>query len=125
MKGYGWLTFAGIMLMMVGFFNVINGIAAIDGSNQYLADNVLFSDLETWGWFFLIWGAIQVLASFSILGGTSWGPFVGIVTAFFNAIAELAWINTNTAWAVVAIFVDILVIYGLAVYGGRRDDVVA
>ena len=121
MKGYGWLMFAGILLMLVGFFNIINGIAAIDGSNNYVADNVLFSNLEAWGWFFLIWGIIQVLASFSILGGSTWGPIVGIVAAFGNAIAQLAWINVNSSWAIIAILVDIFVIYGLAVYGGGRD----
>jgi hypothetical protein len=119
MKGYGWLAFAGIMLMLVGFFNVINGLVAIDGSSGYLSDEVLFSNLETWGWFFLIWGIIQIVASFSILSGRSFGVFIGIIAAFFNAIAQLAWLNTNTAWAVLAIFVDVLVIYGLAVYGGR------
>jgi hypothetical protein len=120
-KGYGWLSFAGIMLILVGFFNIINGIVAIDGSSQYLVDNVLFSNLEAWGWFFLGWGILQIAAGFSILGGTRWGPIVGIVTAFFNAIAQLAWIDTNTAWAVIAIFVDILVIYGLAMYGGKTE----
>lgn len=120
MKGYGWLAFAGIMLMLVGFFNVINGLVAIDGTSSYLVDEVLFSNLDTWGWFFLIWGIIQVFASFSILSGRSFGAFVGIVAAFFNAIAQLAWLNTNTAWAVLAIFVDVLVIYGLAVYGGSE-----
>jgi hypothetical protein len=121
MRGYGWLMFAGIMLMLVGFFNVINGLAAIDGTSGYLSNTVLFSSLETWGWFFLIWGAIQIVASFSILSGRTFGVVVGLVAAFLNAIAQLAWIQTNTAWAVVAILVDILVIYGLSVYGGRTD----
>jgi hypothetical protein len=123
-RGYGWLFFAGILLMMVGFFNIINGIAAIDGTSGYLANEVLFSNLEAWGWFFLIWGIIQVFASFAILSGRSWGVVVGIVTAFFNAIAQLAWLQTNAIWALIAIFVDVLVIYGLAVYGGREDATV-
>jgi hypothetical protein len=123
-RGYGWLFFAGILLMMVGFFNIINGIAAIDGTSGYLANEVLFSNLEAWGWFFLIWGIIQVFASFAILSGRSWGVVVGIVTAFFNAIAQLAWLQTNAIWALIAIFVDVLVISGLAVYGGREDATV-
>jgi hypothetical protein len=122
MKGFGWLTFAGIMLMIVGFFNVIGGLTAIDGTSSYLVNEVLFSNLETWGWFFLIWGIIQICASFAILTGRTWGAVVGIFTASLNAIAQLAWLNTNTNWALVAILVDILVIYGLAVYGGQRTN---
>jgi hypothetical protein len=108
------------MLMLVGFFNMINGLAAIDGTSSYLTDEVLFSDLETWGWFFLIWGVVQILASFAILTGRTWAAIIGIATAFVNAVAQLAWLNTNTTWAFIAILVDILVIYALAVYGGQR-----
>ncbi len=118
--GYGWLTFAGLLLLLVGIFNVIHGLVAIDGTSSYLINDVLFSNLSTWGWFFLIWGGLQILASFSIFGGTTWGPVVGIMTAFINAVAQLAWINTNVIWTFVAILIDVMVIYGLAVYGGQK-----
>lgn len=118
--GYGWLTFAGTLLLLVGAFNVIHGLVAIDRS-VYLNDIVLFSNLSTWGWFFLIWGIIQAAAAFSVFAGTSWGPVVGIFTAFINAVAQLAWINTNQLWCFIAIMIDVLVIYGLAVYGGQKS----
>jgi hypothetical protein len=120
-KGRGWIAFAGIMLMLVGFFNVIGGLSAIDKNYAVLNDNVLFSNLETWGWFFLIWGIIQVLAGFAILGGKTWGAVVGIAVAFLNAIAQLAWLNTNSTWAFIAILIDVLIIYALAVYGGDPE----
>ena len=58
MPGAGWIGFAGIMLVLVGFFNVIDGIAAISDS-KYVVNQLLFSNLDAWGWFFLIWGALQ------------------------------------------------------------------
>lgn len=42
------------------------------------------------------------------------------MTAFINAVAQLAWINTNVIWTFVAILIDVMVIYGLAVYGGQK-----
>jgi hypothetical protein len=122
LEGAGWLTFAGIMLIMVGFFNVIDGIAAI-GNSKYLTNQLLFANLDAWGWFFLIWGILQILAGFAIFGGSTWGAIVGIVTAFFNAIAQLAWAGTYPVWAISAIVLDVLIIYGLVVYGGRREAV--
>jgi len=118
--GYGWLTFAGTLLLLVGAFNVIHGLVAIDRSS-YLVNDVLFSTLPTWGWFFLIWGIIQACAAFSVFAGTSWGPVVGIFTAFINAVAQLAWINTNSTWSFIVILIDVLVIYGLTVYGGQKS----
>jgi len=121
LEGSGWVSFAGIMLILVGFFNVIDGIAAIANSN-YIANQLLFSNLHAWGWFFLIWGAIQVCAGFAVIAGATWAAVFGIFAAFFNAIAQLSWARANPFWAICAIVADALVIYGLVVYGGRRSE---
>ena len=121
-SGTGWIAFAGMILILVGFFNVIDGIAAISNSD-YLVNQLLFSNLDAWGWFFLIWGSVQVCAGFAVYAGAGWGAIVGIITAFGNAIAQLSWARANPVWAVVAIALDVLVIYGLVVYGGRRSPV--
>ena len=120
-QGSGWVGFAGTMLVIVGFFNVINGIAAISDS-KYLVNQLLFSNMHAWGWFFLIWGIVQVLAGLAVYGGAAWGAFVGIFAAGFNMIAQLSWIHTNTAWAICAMALDVLVIYALVVYGGQARD---
>jgi hypothetical protein len=109
------------MLVMVGFFNVINGIAAIANSN-YLANQLLFANLHAWGWFFLIWGVIQICAGFAVFSGAPWGAIVGVVTAFFNVIAQLSWARAYPVWSIAAMVVDVLVIYGLVVYGGQRTE---
>jgi uncharacterized membrane protein len=119
--GGGWVAFAGTMLILVGFFNVIDGIAAIANSD-YLVHQLLFANMHAWGWFFLIFGAVQICAGFAILGGSTWAAVVGIASAFFNAIAQLSWARTYPVWAVSAIVIDALVIYGLVVYGGRRSS---
>jgi hypothetical protein len=117
----GWIPFAGIMLMLVGFFNIIDGIAAISDS-KYLVNQLLFANLHAWGWFFLIWGVIQVFAGFAVLGGATWGAILGVATAFFNIIAQLSWARAYPVWALSAIVLDVLVIYALVVYGGRREE---
>lgn len=121
-SGTGWIAFAGTMLVLVGCFNVIQGIAAISDS-KYLVNQLLFSNLHAWGWFFLIWGAVQVCAGFAIYAGAGWAAIVGIVSAFGNAIAQLSWARAYPVWAICAIVLDVLVIYALVVYGGRREEV--
>jgi hypothetical protein len=121
-SGTGWVAFAGTMLILVGCFNIIDGIAAISDS-KYLVNQLLFSNLHAWGWFFLIWGAVQLVAGFAIYSGAGWAAIVGVVSAFGNAIAQLSWARAYPVWAVCAIVLDVLVIYGLVVYGGRRDNI--
>jgi hypothetical protein len=117
-EGGGWIAFAGIMLILVGFFNMIDGIAAITNSD-YLVNQLLFANMDAWGWFFLIWGVIQVFAGLAIFSGATWGTIVGIVTAFFNILAQLSWARSYPVWAIAAIVADTLVLYALIVHGGR------
>src|SRR4249920_1982114 len=120
MKGTGWIAFAGVLLILVGCFNIIGGISAI-GNSDYLVNQLLFANMDAWGWFFLIWGVIQVIAGFAIFNGATWAIIVGVATAFLNIIAQLAWAQTYPVWALSAMVVDVLVIYGLLVYGGQQE----
>jgi hypothetical protein len=114
------VSFSAIMLMLVGTFNVIDGIVAVSNSD-YLVNQLLFASMDAWGWFFIVWGAAQVVIGIAILGGATWAAIAGVISAFFNAVAQLSWAHTYAVWSITAIVLDGLVIYGLVVYGGRRN----
>jgi hypothetical protein len=120
-RGDGWILFAGIMLMMVGFLNLIFGIAAIDDSAFFTGDErfVIFTDLNTWGWFYLLLGIAQLIAAFSIWNRGVYGRLIGIATAAGNAMIVLFTVNAYPIAAFMIFLIDVMVIYGLAVYGGR------
>ena len=123
-RGVGWLVFAGTMLGLAGVVNVIWGIAAIDNSSFFTDEGryVLFDNLSTWGWFFLIVGILQIFASVSILRGGAFGAVLGICCASINALILLFTVNAFPFAAFMLFIVDILVIYGLATYGGQRRE---
>ena len=114
-----WLDLAGILLFLVGFFNIIDGISAISGS-KYLASDLLFANLDAWGWFFLIVGILQVLAGWAVMKGANWAALVGMITAGVNAISQFSASHTFAVWSITIVAMDVLVIYGLAKYGGGR-----
>ena len=120
-EGSGWVLFAGIMLVTVGVLNVIYGIAAIGDSKFFVANTqFILSGLNTWGWVMLILGALQILAAFSIWSGGGYGRWFGIACAVANAIAALLSIPAYPFWSLAIFTLDILVIYGLAAYGGDK-----
>lgn len=119
-----WYDFACVLLFLVGIFNVIDGLAAIRNS-KYVAHTVLFSNVHAWGWFFLLWGVLQVVAAFAAYRGMRWALNLAIVTAFFNAIAHLSAAKTYPVWSVMIIVIDVLVMYGLIVHGRPRRAVSA
>jgi hypothetical protein len=118
---YGWVLFAGIMLMVVGMLNFIYGIAAVSNSKFYARDaTYILSDLNTYGWILLIVGAIQFCLAFAIWAGTEWGRWLGVLAAAVNAITQLLFIPSYPLASLALFTIDILVIYGLVAYGGHR-----
>jgi hypothetical protein len=120
-QGAGWVMFAGIMILIVATLNIIYGIAAIDGSRFFIEDEkFILSDLNTWGWIILVIGVLQLFAGFSIWAGGEYGRWIGIITASVSAIGALLTIPGYPFWSLAIFAIDILIIYGLVAYGGRR-----
>jgi hypothetical protein len=120
-EGSGWVAFAGVMILFAGILNVIWGIAAIDGSSFFTDEGryVIITDLNAWGWFFLIVGLLQLVAAFSIWSRHMYGRIIGVATAGLSAIFILFTVNAFPFAAFMLFIVDLLVIYGLVVHGGR------
>ena len=119
--GYGLVTFAGVMLMIVATLNTVYGIAAIDSANVFVRDaRYVIGDLATWGWFLLALGVLQYLAAFGIWRGTGWGRWFGVACASVNLILQTLWIPAFPILAMTILALDLTVIYALLVYGGRR-----
>jgi hypothetical protein len=122
----GWAIFAGIVLGLVGIFNFIDGIVAIANPHYFVyysaTNHLVFGDLTAWGWTILVLGVIQFLVACAIvLTRAAWAAVVGIVIAVLNAIGQLLNLGVDPWWSVIAIVIDVLVIYALAVHVlGRR-----
>jgi hypothetical protein len=119
--GTGLLGFAVLMLGLAGAWNVIEGLLAIGDSRVFVGETTfVFSDLNTWGWIMLLLGTAMLLASFSILAGSELGRWFGIAVALLNAIGQLFFMTAYPLWAITMLAIDIVIIYALAVYGGKR-----
>jgi hypothetical protein len=116
-RGESWAAFAAIMILIVGVFNVIYGLAAIIDDDYFGAGELLFGDLSLWGWIHLVLGVLQVITAALIFAGNELGAVLGIMFAGFNAIAALLAIGAYPLWSVIILVVDGLIIYSLTVYG--------
>ena len=119
----GWVTFAVVMLSIVGVLNVIYGIAAIGDSSFFVNDTrYILSNLNTWGWVTLILGVVQLCAALSLWAGGLFGRIVGIASAGLSAIAALLSIPAYPLWSLAILALDIVIIHQIATRGteGRR-----
>ena len=124
-RGTGWIVFAGIVMILAGGSMAINGLWALHSSNQIeksFGDTLLFSssNLDTWGWIYLIVGAVVVVAGFMVFFRVAFGMWVGIIAAMVQAFFAFFWVfSPYWAAALVIIALDLAVIYALS---SRTED---
>jgi uncharacterized membrane protein HdeD (DUF308 family) len=113
----GWVTFAGIVALVVGVYHVLSGIGALsnDDAIQSQAADVLFGiSVTAWGWFWLLLGAAQAVAGYLILQRNEWGRWLGMTMAAVSALFTVFVIFVFPLWAITVLALDCLVLYALA-----------
>ena len=116
----GWVTFAGVMLFVVGVLNIIWGIAAIGDSSFFVQDQkYILSNLNTWGWIVLIIGVIELFAAFSLWSGNTYGRVIAIVAASVSAISALLSLPAYPFWSLAIFAISIIVIHQVATNGAE------
>ena len=119
-KGAGWVLFACIMFVVAASLNIIWGIAAVSNSHFFVANaTFILSGLNTWGWIAIVFGCVELLAALSIWRGGEFGRWFGIVVAGLAAVVAMMMIPAYPFWSLTLVAIDLLVIYGLAAYGGK------
>jgi hypothetical protein len=116
----GLIIFGGIMMLMMGAFQIIEGVVALFNDEYYLVTRnglIVSLDYTAWGWTHLIIGLIAVGAGIGVLLGQMWARVVGIIIAVVSALANIAFMSAYPVWSTIVIATDVLVIYALTVHG--------
>ena len=113
----GWIGFAGLLLVLVGGIDVLQGLVALFEDEYYVptGSGFLVLDLTGWGWMLLLWGVLLVLAGFGLIAGQGWARWFAIVLVGLNVIAQLGFLgNTqNPVWSLTVMALNIIVLYAL------------
>lgn len=116
----GMIIFGGIMMLMMGAFQIIEGLVALFNDEYYFVTRnglIVSLDYTAWGWTHLIIGLIAVGAGIGVLLGQMWARVVGIIIALVSAVANIAFLSAYPVWSTIVIATDVLVIYALTVHG--------
>lgn len=121
----GWGVFAGVILVVSGIFNALQGVVALVGPSTYFAETeggLFLFDLTGWGWWHLIVGILLFITAVALLAGAVWARIVAIILAIISASGQLFLIPVQPWWALVVIAVDILIIYALTAHGDELRE---
>jgi hypothetical protein len=120
----GWLTFAGVVLVSVGFARIISAI-------YYFADSARVNNLSggAFGGHIFLWGIWDLLIAllalwggFSLFGGNTFGRVIGYTWAILVIVQSFLIISSAPWFGSAALLIAVLVIYALSSTSGWREQ---
>ena len=121
-QGGGLILFASVLLLIIGCFNLIYGIAAIANSHVFAANaHYVFGSLRTWGWVTLVIGVLQLLAAAGVVAGSQLARWFAVAVLGLSAIDQMFFLPAYPLWSLVIIAVNVVALYRLCVYGSRAN----
>jgi hypothetical protein len=116
----GWIAFAGLIMVMLGTFHVLQGLVALFNDKYFVVSRhglLVSADYTVWGWVHVIAGVVVVVAGVCVLAGQIWARAVGTVLALVSAVMNIAFLSAAPLWSLTMIALDVVVILALTVHG--------
>ena len=114
-----WVAFAGVMLMLIGVFSVIAGLAAAFEDDYFIKGpfdgQVLVVGTQVLGLIWIGLGVLKVLTGFALIQGREWARIVTVILCFLNAVVDLAAHGAQPFLSIVFIALNVTVIYAVTV----------
>jgi hypothetical protein len=128
MRRSGWLTFSAVVLIIAGIMRVLDAIWAFRYNGTIvdnLHDAIFGHSLTTYGWIWLIVGAILIAAGLLVLSPSARlsaevARWIGIIAAAVGAITAISWMPYYPVWSLAYIAIAVMVIYGLSAHFGHE-----
>jgi len=110
---------AGLILMLVGVFGMIQGIVGLLDNDLYVVTNKWLFELDAtaWGWGHILIGLVALCAGLGLFFGRVWAQVTAIIVAAFSILANFAWLPYYPIWALLVIGFDLFVIWAVTVHG--------
>ncbi|MET0692443.1 MAG: hypothetical protein ABWX96_09850 [Propionibacteriaceae bacterium] len=112
----GVASFAAMMLILVGVFQILQGIVGLVNDQIFVAipaGYVFAFTTTTWGLIHLIIGLVNAIIGFSLFSGASWARWAGIGIASIGSVAACMWLPFFPVWALLTIGFNVAVIWAL------------
>lgn len=111
----GFLGFAGVLAIMLGGFNIIEGFFALFNDRYIRLANGQFYvfDRTGWGWIHIILGIIMLIVGFGILSAKTWARVAGVILAVLAGIVQMLYLPIYPFWSIMNIAIIVFVIYAL------------
>jgi hypothetical protein len=116
---FGLISFAILMMMALGSFHFIVGLAAVLGDTFYTVRPRFGMEMDTtvWGWIHILLSVLLMVGSLGLVVGARWARMIAIVFAALTILWNFYSVPYYPAWSALMIVVGIGVIWELVAHG--------
>jgi hypothetical protein len=115
----GWISFAAILIIVVGGMDALQGFVAIIKDEYVVATpkGIALVDITAWGWITLLWGGLLIIAGLGLLSGAGWARWLAIIGVGINALQQVAFManypQAYPIWNLMIVALNVIVLYAL------------
>lgn len=111
----GWVMFAGVMMLVSGGLNIIEGIVALFNDQRVVLvqGRLYLIDVTVWGWILLLLGLALAGVGLGLLFGQTWARITAVVLVAIHAVLQVLWIGAYPIWAMLMVGIDTVVLFAL------------
>ncbi|MFF5235421.1 hypothetical protein [Dactylosporangium sp. NPDC000521] len=115
---FGWVTFAAVMLVVIGLLNVLEGLVTLlQNQVAFIDDNSLVVvNLTGWGILMLVFGGLLVAAGIGLMARNTVARAAAIVIVALHMLIQIGWLGAYPVWSMLMITLSVVVLFALTVH---------
>ena len=122
----GWISFAAVMMALVGGLYILAGMVTLFQSHYYEVNTAVLAVDTGWtvlGWTQVILGVLAVVAAVGLLRGQLWARLVAILLAGLTIVENFLEMAASPVWNLILIGLAFMAIFAIIVHGRelKRD----
>ncbi|MEV0136594.1 hypothetical protein AB0H83_50240 [Dactylosporangium sp. NPDC050688] len=115
---FGWVTFAAVMLVVLGLLNVLEGLVALL-QNQVAfidGDSLVVVNLTGWGILMLAFGGLLLAAGIGLLARNTVARVAAIAIVALHVLIQVGSLGAYPVWSLLMISLSVVVLFALTVH---------
>jgi len=115
---FGWVTFAAVIMCVLGLLNVLEGLVTLLRSPVTFIDgsSLVVVDLTWLGVGMVVFGGLLVAAGIGLLARNTVARIAAIVIVSLHLLSQVASLGAFPVWSLLMITVDVVVLFALTVH---------
>jgi len=113
----GWVTFASMLLIMLGCLHGFQGFVALLDDGYFVArgQDLVLVDYNAWGVLLIVWGAILLAVGAGLNARRTWARWAAALVVMLDVIVQVGFFPASPLLALILITLDVVVLYALTV----------